>query len=660
MVKLPAIFSNGALYQQKVELLLRGRATPGAAVSARILREGETLAEAGGTADGEGRFSFAIATPEASCTPCRMVISDGEETVLENILFGELWLATGQSNMEMPISMQPDEEKYYGEIGACPCIRVFAQDAFGPGGIERDYPFDPEEDLPGTWLTSGDPGAWRGVSALAAKAVTELARSPRLSGVPVGFVHSVVGGTFIETWLPYESLIRDEASVSLLREENRFPTREGYNHEIKFMKMQQCCALYNLKIEPLRGLRFRGMWWYQGEANAGGQSRRAHYLRMMRELHRVYAGLFKPEGAAHFPVISSHLFAYAYSTQGGVASIANINDVFTRLAREAPEDYACVPVCDLPPVWSIARNNHPIHPAHKYALGARFARVTESLAYGRPGMTCPATLRAWHVEGDRIIAEIDTHGQPLSFDGEPRGFYICGEDQVFREARGEQTGPETVALWCPEVKKPVCATYLYGQMQMDGNGRCGEMPLAPFATDPDAAYIRVRPKPWLDPGHNRQWVQKEITDVKFESFYYPVWECAPGTHTVEDDVFCESGRSLRIYGDANELEVYTAASHGQMLDLFNYAKLTVPVFNAEQVQVRAYVTLPVGKDEERIIRIPVLERNARSREWTDFTFDLSGLPAGELESRLTLRFACEKQVVHTVWMDRMTLWPKEM
>ena len=248
-IKLPAIVGDNMVLQQSCEVKLWGWAAPEAEVSVAPSWCGAVRTQA----DKKGRWCVTVATPAASFEPRSIALGDGdgEPVVLKNILIGEVWLCSGQSNMEIPVQGGRDcpiehAQEIIAESAQYPDVRLFS--------VKIDGGLRPREDVTGAWCEAS-PGSVKTFSAIGYLFGRNLRRA---LNVPVGIINSSCGGTWIEAWFP-ASLQRgfadfDPASVA---------TREGQSG------MNTVEILYNGMIYPLHNFAIKGFCWYQGCSNVG-------------------------------------------------------------------------------------------------------------------------------------------------------------------------------------------------------------------------------------------------------------------------------------------------------------------------------------------------------------------------------------------------------
>ena len=249
-VKLPQLLSDHMVLQQQTEARLWGEATPNSTVTIRASWTNQSV-EA--KADAQGLWEATLRTPSATFAPQTLTISDGEPVTLHDVLIGEVWLCSGQSNMEMPLRgfwhcpieggnhTIATSGKYKDAIRYATIQRV--------GAVEpKDYPTG------GEWKTC-DPMNAPGFGATAYFFATLLTET---LNVPVGIINCSWGGSTVEGWLPKEILEGyDDIDLSLA------------GNDEKMHPMLQPMIMYNGMLKPVSKYTVKGFLWYQGESNVG-------------------------------------------------------------------------------------------------------------------------------------------------------------------------------------------------------------------------------------------------------------------------------------------------------------------------------------------------------------------------------------------------------
>ena len=248
-VRLPAVVGDNMVLQQATDVKVWGWAAPGSEVRVAPSWGAAVRTEA----DAEGRWCTTLRTPAASFEKrtIRIGDGDGEPVVLRNVLIGEVWLCSGQSNMEIPVQGGRDcpiehSLEIIAESAQYPDVRLFS--------VKIDGGLTPREDVTGAWCEAS-PATVKTFSAVGYLFGRNLRRA---LGVPVGIINSSCGGTWIEAWFPAElqKHFGDFDPASL-------PTREGQSG------MTTVEILYNGMIYPLHNFAIKGFCWYQGCTNVG-------------------------------------------------------------------------------------------------------------------------------------------------------------------------------------------------------------------------------------------------------------------------------------------------------------------------------------------------------------------------------------------------------
>ena len=267
-VELPGVLGDNMVLQQRADVRLWGWSKPEDTVEIKVSWNGKKQRV---KADSKGNWSFSIPTPEASTETYTITIRDSESSVsLSNILIGEVWFCSGQSNMEMPVEGwpgQPVRDATETILGADPAFPV--RHCY----VKRSKSFETQDRCDAVWSVNDGPGV-AGASAIAyffAKRLAEVLK------VPVGVINASWGGTAIEGWMSKEVLDRDfpgEVDMSAYVS-GQWP--EENNHTAP-------ASLYNAMLHPVLPFTARGFIWYQGENNV---SRPEQYSRLQPAFVRM-------------------------------------------------------------------------------------------------------------------------------------------------------------------------------------------------------------------------------------------------------------------------------------------------------------------------------------------------------------------------------------
>lgn len=446
-VVLPKIFASGMVMQQQTDASLWGEAKADATVKIATSWNKKTVSVKAGN---DGKWTAKIQTPAAG-GPYSITFSDGEKTVIDNILVGELWICSGQSNMEMPMKgfkNQPVENAVEDILHSGDSkMRLFT--------VKRTSLFQPATDVVGEWKEAS-PEAVRNFSATAYYFGRELRR---MLNVPVGLIVTSWGGSSCEAWMNRDWLkafpqIELPASQETIKSKNRTAT-----------------VLYNGMLRPLIGASMRGVIWYQGEENV---SRSGYYADLFSRMIKGWREEWK-EG--DFPFYYCQIAPYDYNIIGW----GQYNSAFLREQQAKAEKMnknvgmACLMDAGL---------EYGIHPRKKQLAGMRLALLALDKTYGIKGITSE-TARYKDVEfkGDTAVITFERAGMWVyGKDGLKSDlFEVAGEDRVFHPAKA-WIERSKLYVKCDEVKKPVAVRYSFKDWA-DGDLFCDGLPVSSFRTD---------------------------------------------------------------------------------------------------------------------------------------------------------------------------------
>lgn len=485
-VRLPRIFGSHMVLQRDLPVPVWGWAAPGEQVTVTL---GEQSQRA--TAGAEGRWSVQLA-PLAAGGPHRLVVA-GENTIeLDDVLIGEVWLCSGQSNMEWGIrSIDPTG----AEVAAAnfPSIRLFR--------APHKTAIEAQTDVDGAWQrcspeTIGTGGPWNiGFSAVAYYFGRELHRE---LDVPVGLVLSAWGGTRIEPWTPLaglkampsladvvqgvqeatpkhlqavgEAVTAYEAWVPQARaalEAGEVPAAPPAWPTHPLDNPEGPTALYNGMIHPLVPFAVRGVIWYQGESNhPDGMLYRDKMEALIKGWRQVW-------GRDDMPFYYVQLAPYGLIYSG--EQLPRIWEAQTA-ALAIPHTGMAVTV-DIGDVENI-------HPQNKLDVGKRLALWALARTYGRDVVYSGPLYKGMAIEGERIRVRFEhTAGGLAARDGQPlTWFTIAGQDRKFVPAEAVIDG-ETVVVHSPQVARPVAVRFAWHQNATPNLMNKAGLPASPFRTD---------------------------------------------------------------------------------------------------------------------------------------------------------------------------------
>ena len=322
--KLYEIYGNDMLFQQKEEAIFSGTGKGGSTIEAELFNSAnESIAAGKSSVKRNGTFEVSFIAPKGGYEEYTIVLkADGAEFArLERVVFGELWLASGQSNMQYPLGQAKHglEMMTKGEKQN-KWLRVLLVPAYNEykGSVEL-LPADPQEDIIGAqWITGENPDIY-GMSAVgfffADKMIEKL-------DMPIGILNASLGGTAIRSWISRERIDGDAKVKRILEEHGHYIEKSDWTEDGRNV-YGDMTGNYNTKIEPLKRFRPAGLIWYQGESELMTRYTAEEYAAQFELLQSSYSELFGYENKL-MPAVYTQLAAYVYDDDPSVFLDFNI------------------------------------------------------------------------------------------------------------------------------------------------------------------------------------------------------------------------------------------------------------------------------------------------------------------------------------------------
>lgn len=450
-VTLPSFFSDNMVLQQKQNVAIWGWTDHARTVTIRPSWSRHTYKA---VPNADGKWITRIATPEAG-GPWTITFSDGDKTQIKNVLTGEVWYCSGQSNMEMPVrgfQGQPVEGSADIILSAKPSVPIRICT------IDNKYSLTVLDKCSGSWQEH-TPSAVAKTSAVAYFFALKLYE---VLGVPVGLLISDWGGTPIESWMPrdiLEGVFPGEFDMSHL---DTGTITAKYPHRTP-------CVLFNGQVAPLIPFSFKGMIWYQGENN---RSRADLYARLQTEYVKMMRSVFNnPDAPFYFVQIAP----YQYSGDSECLS------GYFYEAQEA--SLALIPHSGMAATVDIGEQ-YCIHPANKRPVGNRLAYMALADEYGVKGIEERSpSYKSVEFKDDKAIVTFNVGPQGLAPRyQEVEGFELAGQDKVFYPATGTPQG-DKVIVHSDEVQNPVAVRYCFRNWCKGALFNSYGLPALPFRSD---------------------------------------------------------------------------------------------------------------------------------------------------------------------------------
>lgn len=445
IVELPKMFNDGMVMQRETNAWLWGTARKEASVKITTSWNNMTYTV---LADDTGHWRQAVSTPAAG-GPYSITFDDGEQTVISDILIGEVWVCSGQSNMEMPMKGfkgQPVEN-------AISDVMHSSDDGLRMFTVKRNSQFVPVDTVSGSWLKAS-PAHTRDFSATAYYFGRELRE---VLGVPVGLIVASWGGSACEAWMRAEWLRAfPDAKIPQqpedIKSQNRTPT-----------------VLYNGMMHPLIGYTMRGVIWYQGEDNV------PRYTTYADMLSRMIRGWRSEWGQGNFPFYYCQIAPYDYDLIDWHVNSALLREQQAKVEKTV-ENTGMAVLMD-------AGLEYGIHPRKKHEAGLRLAMLALGNTYGVEGIPMSARYEGMEIQGDTIVVRFERSKEWIYFDKGTTSdlFEIAGADRVFHPAK-VRIERNRLYVRSDAVKKPVAVRYAFKNWA-DGDLFCDGLPVSSFRTD---------------------------------------------------------------------------------------------------------------------------------------------------------------------------------
>ncbi len=443
-LRLPAIFSDHMILQRGAPAPVWGWADAGSRVTVHFA--GQSLST---TASPNGRWMVRLDSLEASAEPRELSIDaqvgDATETVrFQDVVVGEVWLMSGQSNMEMPVKGFGNTPVLHSNDAVAHAnnrnLRLFM--------VQRKTADEPVDDVVGRWEPSSSPVALN----FSAAGYFFIDYLQDVLGVPVGGIDSSWGGTPVEAWTE-ASVIMEMTGINIRRD------RRG--------PQNQPSTLYNGMIAPLVPYGIRGAIWYQGESNVGNA---ADYEQLFSGMIRNWRTRFD---RGDFPFYFVQIAPYEYGEN---------NSAYLREAQF--KTMLHVPNTGMASTMDIGLERN-IHPPDKITVGRRLAYWALAKTYGMEGVRYAGPVyREMSVEEGAAILKFDHAPDGLSsFGAELTGFTIAGADKVFHPAKAEIVRGGNLKVSSAAVPNPVAVRYAWQNWIVGSLFDTAGLPASSFRTD---------------------------------------------------------------------------------------------------------------------------------------------------------------------------------
>jgi sialate O-acetylesterase len=486
-VKLPAIFTDHMVLQQGQKNRVWGKADPGEDIVVIIAGQRHTA-----KADNTGKWQVALDSLQVG-GPHTLAITGKNKLAVEDILVGEVWICSGQSNMQWSVS-QANDADLEAKTAKFPKIRHISVPQVGLQ--------EPQDDFRGKWeiCSPETAGQFSAVGYFFGRQLHETL------DVPIGLIDDAWGGSACEAWVRRDLLEKDQKYQPLIARweqiEKTYDAQRARETFEKQMADYRAAAekaksegkaapqpprpptnpltgnsrpgnIYNGVLKPTIGYGIRGVIWYQGESNAG----RAYQY---RDLFPLMIQSWREEWQqGDFPFYWVQLADYmAEKPEPGDSSWAELREAQTMTMKRLPNTGEAV-IIDL-------GEGRDIHPRNKQDVAKRLVRWALAKEYGLSDLAYQSpTYKSMEKQGSKVTLSFDHVGPGLyTFDvNEPVGFAIAGGDQKFVWATAKLVGNDKIEVWSDKVSEPASVRYAWADNPVCNVYSKNGLPVTPFRTD---------------------------------------------------------------------------------------------------------------------------------------------------------------------------------
>jgi sialate O-acetylesterase len=465
-IKLPALISDHMVLQQGVPVRIWGAA--GAGETVRVDFQGQSVS---GTAGENGKWAVWL-SPLAAAGPLEMTVAGTNTIVIRDVLVGEVWVGSGQSNMGFTVSSAMDSSEEIARA-SYPLVHLFH--------VKLMVAEQPAEDVVGSWQVCS-PEAVPQFSAVEYFFGRDLHHALHL---PMGLIESDWGGTPAQSWTSRPALESDASLKYILEEWDRilaaYPAAKArYEQQLAAAKAEgkqpprppvgpghqnTPAGLYNAMIAPLTPFAIRGVIWYQGESNAN----EAHAWRYRRLFRAMIENWRHDWGEGDFPFL--------------FVQLANFKaNPWWPVLRESQTDALQLRNTAMAVAIDVGESTD-IHPKNKQDVGRRLALAARHIAYKEPIEYSGPLFRQAVPEGDHMRVWFShAVGLQAKGGGNPTGFTVAGPDENFVPAEARVEGA-TVLVSSSQVSKPVAVRYAWADDPVCNLVNQEGFPASPFRSD---------------------------------------------------------------------------------------------------------------------------------------------------------------------------------
>lgn len=439
-IRLPSVIGSNMVLQQKSTDLLWGWCDPAEKIYVTTSWDNHTDS-ATGTRD--AKWSVAVTAPAAG-GPYTITLKGSNTITLQNVMIGEVWVCSGQSNMEF-------HSFYVGSRDIQPELKNGANNNIHLFIEKRNTATYPQDDCSAQWAIS-DSSSLKHVSEVAYFFAKKLNKE---MNVPIGLIEAAWGGTPAETWTP-EAVVNNDlllaASVQKQKPTNWWPFEPGY--------------AYNAMIAPITNYNIQGAIWYQGEGNTAAPET---YSRLFSAMIEAWRSAWHKE----FPFYYVQIAPFTYGNNHVGSAI-----------REQQAKTMALSNTGMVVASDLVDDTTNIHPWNKHDVGERLANWALAKTYGkRVAAYASPMFDSMQIKGNKAIISLRYADDGLMMKGTTvKELFVAGNDSTFYPAEVKIEGNQLV-VWNDKVKQPAAIRYEFTNAGIGNLFSKSGLPVAPFRTD---------------------------------------------------------------------------------------------------------------------------------------------------------------------------------
>ncbi len=549
-IKLYSFYDDDMLFCQNEPAVFAGTAPTGTKIKCVLSDESGAVIAQSTTTAANGKFEVSFIAPTGGYKEYSVVFicNDTIFDSLSGVVFGELWLASGQSNMQLGLAQTAGWQEMQNNGYGSKWIRVLQIPNEPTVDGKKAVPIDEQDNLEDCYWLKADSAQIGVMSGVAYYFADELMKE---LDMPVGVLNVSLGGSTIRSWISRDVLENSQDAMKVLNNHNEYISEKVW-YEGDRSYYSDMSGNYNAKIYPLRRFNISGLIWYQGESDLFSRYQYGEYSTMLGLLQQNFTQCFGCDKT--LPLVYTHLASFNYRMDN--RHLQALNAEFTDIQQLDPTSRAVISISDVSLDFDLPVGS--IHPKTKEPIGRRMAQSACGLVYGNKTPYTVASLKESKTENGSIYMTFNDVGDGLVCNGEELyDFAVCGINGVYYSAEAEIVSKDTVRVWNDNIKNPKAATYAFSQANCRANlwstkGDEKYLPVSPSITDREKNKLFYYDTPWADCEQERYW--RNATNEAYTGFY-DIWNAENCTYTISTDSAFSGTGGLKITSSSNKFSL---------------------------------------------------------------------------------------------------------